>query len=138
MAPRILVVDDDPDMVTTCAQILTQHGYACLTAGSGAAAIARLDTERPELVVCDLHMPEVDGLAVARHAHTRVPPIPVILMTAWPVDPASVSEQRLAGAAVHLAKPFANAELVETVRRVLGEARLEHALAPGIGGRARS
>jgi CheY-like chemotaxis protein len=116
VARRILVVDDDPDMVTTCAQILTRHGYACLTASAGSEAIAMMDAERPDLVVTDLHMPGVDGLAVARHARARVPPIPVVLITAWP--PAQgARDGRLA--VLRLAKPFANADLVATVRRAL-------------------
>jgi CheY-like chemotaxis protein len=137
VAARILVVDDDPDMVVTCAQILTQHGYACLTASAGSEAIAMMDAERPDLVVTDLHMLGVDGLAVARHARTRVRPIPVILMTAWRA-PAAVREGLLAGAAAHLAKPFANADLVGTVRHVLGEAGFGHPTGFRRSGRAAS
>ncbi|MGH7357669.1 MAG: response regulator transcription factor, partial [Candidatus Rokuibacteriota bacterium] len=118
VAARILVVDDDPDMVTTCAQLLTRHGYACLTASAGSEAIVLMDAERPDLVVIDLHMPGVDGLTVARHARERVPPIPVVLITAWPAA-SEAWDGRLAGATAHLAKPFANADLVAAVRRAL-------------------
>ena len=118
MTPRILIVDDDADMVTTCAQILTRHGYTCLTASAGCAAIAMMDTERPDLVVTDLHMPGVDGLAVTRHARGRVPPIPVVVLTAWP-SANGTGDERLAGATARLAKPFGNADLVATVRRAL-------------------
>lgn len=118
MTPRILIVDDDADMVTTCAQILTRYGYACLTASAGSAAIAMMDTERLDLVVTDLHMPGVDGLAVTRHARGRVPPIPVVVLTAWP-SANGAGDGRLAGATARLAKPFANADLVATVRRAL-------------------
>ena len=116
MAARVLVVDDDPDMITTCAQILTRHGYVCLTASAGSEAIAMIDAERPDLVVTDLHMPGVDGLAVARHARERVPPIPVVLITAWP-SAGGGRDGRLATA--QLAKPFANAELLAVVRHAL-------------------
>ena len=118
VAGRILVVDDDADMVTTCAQILTRHGYACLTASAGSEAIAIMDAERPDLVVTDLHMPGIDGLAVARHAREQVPPIPVVLITAWPSAHEARDGQR---ATVRLAKPFANADLVATVRCALRE-----------------
>jgi DNA-binding NarL/FixJ family response regulator len=104
---------------------------------AGADAIATMDAERPELVVSDLHMPGADGLAVARHALSRVPPIPVILMTAWPA-PAAVREGLLAGAAAHLPKPFANADLVGTVRHVLGEAAFGNPTARRMSGRAPS
>jgi CheY-like chemotaxis protein len=116
VTPKILIVDDDPDMVTTCAQILAAHGYRCLTASAGAEAIAMIDAEHPDLVVTDLHMPGVDGLAVAHHASEKVAPIPVVLVTAWPragrvEDGPSVTAS--------LAKPFANAHLVALVRRAL-------------------
>jgi DNA-binding NtrC family response regulator len=120
VAARILVVDDDPDMVTTCAQILARHGYRALTALAGADAIAMMDAERPDLVVTDLHMPGVDGVAVARHARTRMPPIPVVLMTAWPIADGA-GQPHPPAAAAHLAKPFANADFVEAVRRTLHE-----------------
>ncbi len=114
--PRVLIVDDDADMVTTCAQILSGHGYVCLTASAGSEAIAMMDAERPDLVVTDLHMPGVDGLAVARHARQQVPPIPVVLITAWPCA-RGVRDGPLTTA--RLAKPFANADLVATVRHAL-------------------
>jgi CheY-like chemotaxis protein len=113
---RILVVDDEPDMVATCAQILTGHGYRCLTASAGSEAIAMIDAEQPDLVVTDLHMPGIDGLAVARHARERVPPIPVVLVTAWPPARGAWDEPP---ATARLAKPFANADLVATVRHAL-------------------
>ena len=116
MATRILVVDDDPDMATTCAQILTARGYRCLTASTGAEAIAMIDAEQPDLVVTDLHMPGVDGLAVARHARDRLAPIPVVLVTAWPRVRRDESDPV---ATASLAKPFVNADLVATVRRAL-------------------
>jgi CheY-like chemotaxis protein len=117
VAARILVVDDDPDMVTTCAQILACHGYRALTALAGADAIAMMDAERPDLVVADLHMPGVDGVAVARHARNRMPPIPVVLMTAWPIGDGA-GQPHPPDAAAYLAKPFANADFVEAVRRL--------------------
>jgi two-component system response regulator GlrR len=122
MAARILVVDDDSDMLTTCAQILACHGYLALTARTGADAIAMMDAERPDLVVTDLHMPGVDGVAVARHARNRTPPIPVVLMTAWPIA-GDAGPRHRADAPAHLVKPFANADLVESVRRTLAEIR---------------
>lgn len=120
VAARILVVDDDPDMVATCAQILASHGYRVLTAIAGVDAIALMDAEQPDLVVADLHMPGVDGVAIARHARNRVPPIPVVLMTAWPTADGATGRHP-PDAAAHLAKPFANADLVEVVRRTFDE-----------------
>jgi CheY-like chemotaxis protein len=70
-------------------------------------------------------MPGVDGLTVVRHARTRVPPIPVVLITAWP-HVREPGTRCLGEAAAHLAKPFANTDLLETVRRVLGKTEPRH------------
>jgi CheY-like chemotaxis protein len=75
--------------------------------------------ELPALVVTDLHMPGVDGLRVARCARQQTPPIPVVLMTAYPPSGMTREAQALGGT-VYLAKPFANADLLDAVRSALG------------------
>jgi CheY-like chemotaxis protein len=116
--PTILIVDDELDMAATCVRLLTWRGYTCLTAHTGAEAIARMDTEAPDLVITDLHLPGMDGLAVTRHARSRVPAIPVILFTAY-ASGAAEGESYGAGASFYLAKPFLNAELLRLVERAL-------------------
>ena len=127
MAPTILVVDDEPDLVTNCQRLLRPLGYVCLGASTAAEAMALIDREAPDLVVTDLRLPGADGLAVARHARARVPPIPVILISA---DDAAGSREaaRATGVGAFLTKPFPNALFLEAVRRVL-ERRV-----PGPGG----
>ena len=85
---------------------------------TGPDAIALIDRERPDLVVADLRLPGVDGLAVARHARGRVPPIPVILITAYD-SPQARAAARESGVSIYLAKPFANAAFLDAVRRAL-------------------
>jgi DNA-binding response OmpR family regulator len=75
-------VDDEPDLVDTCARLLARRGHACLIAHTGRQGITLIDRERPRLVLTDLYLPDVDGLSVLRHAAEQVPPIPGILMTA--------------------------------------------------------
>ena len=92
--------------------------------------MALIDTTALALVVTDLHMPGVNGLTVARRAADKVPPIPVVLMTAFPsID--TERQAREAGVAVHLSKPFANAEMLSAVRRGLDAGMA--AGGPGIG-----
>jgi len=87
--PRILIVDDEPDMVENCARILRRSGHRCLTATDPRRALALLESERPDLVLTDLKMPEVDGLAVLRRAHELDPTLPVIVITAFAtIEPA--------------------------------------------------
>jgi CheY-like chemotaxis protein len=95
----ILVVDDEPDLVANCERLLQRAGHESRRAHTGPDAIALIDRERLDLVVADLRLPGVDGLAVVRHARGRVPPIPVILITAYipsrrgqpPASPGSTS-----------------------------------------------
>jgi CheY-like chemotaxis protein len=79
---RALIVDDELDLLDTLRRLLGRCGYTCLTASSGAEAIALIDAEAPDVVVTDLHMSGIDGMAVARHAQGQRPPIPVVLITA--------------------------------------------------------
>jgi CheY-like chemotaxis protein len=66
--PRVLVIDDEPDMVENCVRILRRAGYRCLSTTDPERALVLLESERPDLVLTDLKMPSVDGLSVLRRA----------------------------------------------------------------------
>lgn len=117
---RVLIADDDVDLRDTLVRVLGRFGYTCLTASSGAEALQTIQAESPDLVVTALHPPGIDGVAVARCAREHIPPIPVILTTAYRVR-GPHRELEEAGATIHLAKPFANLDLVRAVQRALGE-----------------
>ena len=117
MSRTILVVDDEPDLVVNCERLLQREGHSCLHAYTGPDAIRRIDGERPDLVVTDLRLPGAGGLTVARHARSRVPPIPVILITAYD-SPQARSAARESGVE-YLAKPFSNAALLDAFQRAL-------------------
>ncbi len=119
---KTLIVDDEPDLVATCVRLLGQLNHMCLTAKTGGEAIRLIDAERPNLVVTDLRLPTLDGLAVARHARRVSPPVPVILTTAYG-SPRVEVEAREAGATVYLAKPFSTAQLLAAVRQALANPR---------------
>jgi CheY-like chemotaxis protein len=117
--PRIiLVVDDEPDLLGNCERLLRPLGHVYLSAAGGLDAIALIDREEPDLVITDLRLPGANGLAVARHARSRVTPIPVILTTAYDSAWARRGARELSVAA-YLTKPFTNATFVDAVRRVL-------------------
>lgn len=121
MGSRVLIVDDDPDLLDTVVRLLGRFGYNCLTASSGAEAIVVMEIESPDVVVTDLHMPGIDGVAVARRAREHHPPIPVVLMMAYPTGE-SQRQVLEVGGMTHLAKPFANVDFVKAVQRVSGQA----------------
>ena len=113
----ILLVDDEADLTDGLVRLLTRFSHTCLTASSGREAIAIIDADRIDLVVTDLHMPDMDGMAVARSARGKQPPIPVILMTAYP---ALESRPLLVVlGAIFLSKPFANADFLRAVQEAL-------------------
>lgn len=118
MTRTILVVDDEPDLVANCERLLQRAGHEFLRAHTGPDAIALMDRQTPDLVVADLRIPGVDGLAVARHARDHVPPIPVILITAYDSAQARASA-RESGVRIYLAKPFTNAAFLDAVQRAL-------------------
>jgi CheY-like chemotaxis protein len=114
----VLIVDDEPDLAATCARLLGRKGYRCLTASSGREAIGLMDAERPDLT--DLSMPVADGLLVTRHARRRVPPVPVVLMTAY-ASRDSELDAREAGAAAFVKKPFTLQELMSAIELALAQ-----------------
>lgn len=118
MEPRILIVDDEIDLLDTLVRLLGRRGYKCRVASSGADAILALEAEAPDLVVTDLHMPGTDGLEVVRHARHHVPPIPVIVLTAYATSETHQDIRRMGGTTC-IAKPFANADLVNAVQRAV-------------------
>lgn len=118
MGYRVLIVDDDIDLLHTLVRLLGRFGYTCLTASSADEAIKLMDVESPDLVVTDLRMPGTDGMAVARRAREHVPAIPVVVMTVYHT-PETGRRAEEAGATIHLAKPFASADFVSAVQRAL-------------------
>ena len=120
---RILVVDDEPDLLETVRRILVRAGHEVVTAPSGAEALARLDMAPVELVLTDLMMPAVDGLAVLAGARQRDPLTPVVVMTAFASVETAVAALR-AGAWDYLAKPFSADNLRVVVDRALGHRAL--------------
>ena len=117
MPSRILLVDDEVDLTDSLVRLLRRLSHTCLTAASGREAIAIIDTDRLDLVVTDLHMPGVDGMAVVRSARGKQQPIPVIQMTAYPAIECRSPLVTLD--AVYLSKPFANADFLRAVQEAL-------------------
>lgn len=119
MAKRILVVDDDPQIVRLVRAYLEQSGYEVLTAYDGPSAIVLWRTERPDLVVLDLMLPGRDGLDVTRTIRSEDGlGTPIIMLTARIEDQDKVLGLEL-GADDYVTKPFNPRELVARVRAVL-------------------
>ncbi len=123
LKPRVIVVDDKVAMAETLADGLGDHDYEATALGSGRAAIEAVRAGSVDLVVTDLRMPDVDGLALLDAIRGSNLDVPVIVMTAYgAIDSAVESIRR--GAYHYLTKPFKLDELVIFVRRALEERAL--------------
>jgi DNA-binding NtrC family response regulator len=115
---RILIVDDEPDMVENCSRILGRAGYDCLTATDGARALALLESERPDLLLTDLKMPGLDGMELLRRSRELDPALPVIMITAFATIESAVAAVK-EGAFDYLPKTFSVDQLRLAVERAL-------------------
>jgi DNA-binding response OmpR family regulator len=113
----VLVVDDEPTIREVVVQYLRREGYATLEAGDGDAARELLEREWPNLVVLDLMLPGIDGLALCRWIRGRSQ-LPVIMLTARGEEADRIVGLEL-GADDYVTKPFSPRELVARVRSVL-------------------
>jgi len=121
--PRILIVDDQRNMRTTTALLLRAQGYEVAEAESGEAALSRLLADPFDVVLTDLKMAPLDGLAVLRGALEISPSTQVIVMTGYgTVESAVVAMQH--GAYDYVSKPFKESELLMRVQRALEKRRL--------------
>jgi DNA-binding NtrC family response regulator len=114
---RILIVDDEPDMVDNIARILGRAGHDCLTAGDGARATALL-SERPDVLVTDLKMPDIDGMELLRRARSTDADLPVIVVTGFATIESAVTAVK-EGAFDYLPKNFSIDQLQVAVERAL-------------------
>jgi CheY-like chemotaxis protein len=114
---RVLVVDDDPEIVTFLATLLELEGIDSTVATSAAAALEKLDHGLPNLVLLDIAMPDRDGLDLCRalKKDPRTRDVPVFVVSARPGK--DVVERALAaGAEEFIRKPFENQELIARIR----------------------
>jgi two-component system response regulator ChvI len=125
---RILVVDDDLSLVTILSAALAEEGFAVEHARDGAEGLRRFEAAPPDLVILDVLLPELDGLAVLRRIRARAT-TPIILLSSRGEEVDRVSGLEL-GADDYVTKPFSTRELcarIRAVERRLGGGRVEEA-----------
>ncbi len=124
MSGKILIIDDEPHILLLVGSRLEANGYEPITALSGAKGLERAAAEKPDLILLDYVMAEMDGEEVLRRlkaaAATRT--IPVIMLTA-DVKNVETRDYKLRGAADCIFKPFTPGELLGKVKQVLKESR---------------
>ena len=121
---KILIVDDDLEILEIIAEVLKEGGYAVDTASSGTGAIKHIDDEFYDLVVTDLKMPEVDGMMVLRHVVDRSPDTICVILTGYGTIDSAV-EAIKTGAFDYITKPVKPGEILIVVEKALRYKHLE-------------
>jgi len=122
MAKKILVADDEPDLVKMLSMRLRAHGYEVIAAFDGLQAVKEAYKEKPDLILLDIKMPAGDGYTVLENLKrsVQIRSIPIIFVSALP--PSEVEEKVVQlGAQGFISKPFDSKELIARVKKVLGE-----------------
>lgn len=117
---RVLLVDDDPDLLRLLSIRLKASGFDARCTTSGEAALAALAAQRPDIVVTDLRMPGMDGLALFDAVRQQDLSLPVIVLTAHGSIPEAVEATRR-GVSGYLTKPYDAAELIAQIQRAVGQ-----------------
>jgi len=127
---RVLIVDDDPALLRLLALRLHYEGHTAIEAASGAAALALLDHELPNILITDLRMPGMDGLQLFEAVHRRFPLLPVLMLTANGTIPDAVNAMQR-GVFGYITKPFEGGDLMREVDRALAVSSTLGADMPG-------
>ena len=118
--PRVLIVEDEPNIVLSLEILLHRAGYETLSAGDGDEALGLIRRTRPDVVLLDIMLPKRNGYDVCREVKSdpALSAIPVIMLTAKGQEVEILKGLEL-GASAYIAKPFGNAEVLEAVRAAL-------------------
>ena len=120
---KILLVDDDDQLRSSFYNLLSMEGYSVRAAASGEAALGMADEELPDVVIMDVRMPGIDGLATLRLLREREPRLPVIIMTAYSTTEAAIEATKL-GAFDYILKPFEIPDVLELLGKALEAGRV--------------
>ena len=120
MARKILIADDEPNIVISLEFLLTREGYAVAVAYDGIEALARIHAERPDLVILDVMMPRRNGFEVCQDLRQdpRFKDLRILMLTAKGRD-TEVAKGLALGADAYMTKPFSTRELVARVKALI-------------------
>ena len=123
MKPKILIVDDEPDICRALEFLITKEGYDVSSVNSGEDAIEKIEQGSFDVILTDLKMGRVDGMGVLEKAKEISPDTAVTMMTAFASIESAVEAMKR-GAADYIVKPFLNEEIKLTIRRLLEQKKL--------------
>ena len=119
---KILVIEDETSLREDIAELLTLEGYSVISACDGVEGVNSAISQQPDLIICDIMMPRLDGYEVLLdvRANSLTQFVPFIFLTASARDEASRRQGLALGAAAYLVRPVPAAELLGQIRRCLG------------------
>ena len=123
--PRVLCVDDEPVILQILRRLLEVQGFDPVTCGDPLAAIALFDGSSFDVVITDIHMPGMDGMALTHALRERRPELPVVVVTGHGTVDTAIQALR-EGASGMLVKPFTGEELLSEVRRALSSSQMRY------------
>jgi CheY-like chemotaxis protein len=114
---KILIIEDDPDLLGLMRHVMEHEGYLVSGAVNGAEGIVRNTQENPDLIVLDLHMPEMDGIETLRIIRGSDDKVLVVILTGY-ASPDTIRDAADLNVSEYLSKPFENQELVSVIGSV--------------------
>jgi two-component system alkaline phosphatase synthesis response regulator PhoP len=119
MSKKVLVIDDEPEMLNLIQYTLEKGGYSVAVCSNGRDAFKRIEDEKPDLVILDVMLPGIDGyslqLKISQAEHTKS--IPIIVLTA--LEPSKTLFQKFPQVAGFMTKPFRTDDLIAKVQSIL-------------------
>ncbi len=119
MNKKVLIVDDEPDALELVKLVLESAGFETTLAMSGMEALDKIDASKPDLVLLDIMMPDMDGWDVFRKIKEKNPEIPVAILTAKAQNIDKLLGLHVLKADDYITKPFGKNELISKVRKLL-------------------
>jgi len=117
---KVLVVDDEPDTLELVKLVLESAGFDAILVNNGVEALARIEDEKPDVVLLDIMMPDMDGWDVFRKIKERNPTIPIAILTAKAQNIDKLLGLHVLKADDYITKPFGKNELIGKVRKLTG------------------
>jgi DNA-binding response OmpR family regulator len=121
VSKRVLIVDDEPNIVISLEFLMKREGFDVAVANDGEAALAQIEARPPDLVLLDVMLPKKNGFEVCQHirANPACQEVKVIMLTAKGRD-TEVAKGMALGADAYMTKPFSTKELVAQAKQILG------------------
>jgi CheY-like chemotaxis protein len=116
---KVLVIDDEPQVLRLIRQMLTRAGHTVIEAADGAQGLAAVRDTPPDIIVTDILMPNMEGIETIRELRREAPTLPILVISGDPGSDLYMQMAKLLGAQAALAKPFRQADLLRAVEALL-------------------